>query len=84
MDIGVRELELHLAEYLARAEAGEVIRVTNRGRPCALLGPVPGQVRFGEGVREGWITPGSGEAIAPVVRQRGTASVQHTLDDDRG
>jgi prevent-host-death family protein len=83
MDVGVHELELHLAEYLARAAAGEVIRVTDRGRPCAVLGPVPGTARLDEGVRQGWITPGSGEAIALVERQRGTGSIQQVLTDDR-
>ncbi len=84
MDIGVRELKQHLSEYLDRAAAGEVIRVTDRGRPRAILAPVPGVGRLEEGIREGWITPGSGEPIAPVTRQRPAGSIQTALDDDRG
>jgi prevent-host-death family protein len=84
MDVGVRELKQHLSEYLERAAAGEVIRVTDRGRPRAILGPVPGLARLEEGIREGWITPGSGEPIEPVVRQRAAARIQDVLDDDRG
>lgn len=84
MDVGVRELKQHLSEYLERAAAGEVIRVTDRGRPRAILGPVPGLGRLEEGIRDGWITAGSGAPIEPVVRQRATARVQDVLDDDRG
>lgn len=39
--IGVRELKAHLSEYLARAEAGEVIIVTHRGKRVAQLRAAP-------------------------------------------
>jgi prevent-host-death family protein len=42
MKVGVRELKAHLSEYLDRAAAGDVIEVTDRGRPKAVLGPVQG------------------------------------------
>ena len=35
--VGVRELKAHLSEYLARARAGEVITVTDRGEKVAQL-----------------------------------------------
>jgi prevent-host-death family protein len=35
----VRELEQHLPEYVDRASRGETIRVTDRGRAKAVLGP---------------------------------------------
>ncbi len=57
-DVGVRELKQRLSEYLDRAERGEVLRVTDRGRPKAVLGPLPGRARIEEGVAEGWITAG--------------------------
>jgi len=41
----VRELKQKLSEYLDRAERGEVLRVTDRGRPKAVLGPLPGRAR---------------------------------------
>lgn len=84
MDVGVRELKQHLSEYLERAAAGEIIRVTDRGRPRAVLGPVPGLARLEAGIRDGWITPGTGAPIEPVVRQRAVSSVRAALDDDRG
>ena len=42
-DVGVRELKQRLSEYLDRAERGEVLRVTDRGRPKAVLGPLLGR-----------------------------------------
>ena len=38
--IGVRELRLELATYLARAEAGEETIVSRAGRPIARLAPL--------------------------------------------
>lgn len=57
MDVGVRELKAKLSEYLDRAERGEIIRVTERGKPKAMLTPLPGRLRIDEGIAEGWITP---------------------------
>jgi prevent-host-death family protein len=39
--VGVRELRQRASELLRRVEAGETIEVTDRGRPVALLTPVP-------------------------------------------
>ena len=39
--VGVRELKNGLTRYLRRIKSGESIVVTERGRPIALLGPVP-------------------------------------------
>lgn len=39
--IGIRELRQRASEYLRRVEAGETIEVTDRGRPVALLTPIP-------------------------------------------
>ena len=39
--IGVRELRQHASKYLARVARGETLEVTDRGRPVALLTPVP-------------------------------------------
>jgi prevent-host-death family protein len=84
MDVGVRELKEHLSEYLDRASRGEVIRVTDRGRPRAILGPIPGVSRLEDGIREGWIRPGSGAPPRALVRQTAVAPVLATLDEDRG
>lgn len=39
--IGIRELRQRASDYLRRVEAGETIEITDRGRPIALLTPVP-------------------------------------------
>jgi prevent-host-death family protein len=39
--IGIRELRQKASEYLRRVEGGETIEVTDRGRPVALLTPIP-------------------------------------------
>ena len=39
--VGVRELRQRASELLRRVAAGETIEVTDRGRPIALLAPLP-------------------------------------------
>lgn len=83
IEVGIRELKQHLSEYLDRAERGETLRVTHRGRPKAVLGPVPGRARIAEGIRDGWITPGTGSPLAPVRRWTSDRSVAEVITEDR-
>jgi len=39
--VGVRELRQRASDLLRRVEHGETIEITDRGRPVALLTPVP-------------------------------------------
>jgi prevent-host-death family protein len=39
VSVGVREFKNHLSEYLRRVKAGEVVEVTQRGKPVARLLP---------------------------------------------
>jgi len=39
--VGIRELRQNLTRYLRRVAEGRTLRVTDRGRPVALLGPLP-------------------------------------------
>lgn len=39
--IGIRELRQRASEFLRRVQAGETFEVTDRGRPVALLIPMP-------------------------------------------
>lgn len=39
--MGIRELRQRASELLRRVERGEVIEITDRGRPVAQLGPLP-------------------------------------------
>lgn len=58
--VGVRELRQHASELLRQVQRGETIEITDRGRPVALLRPLPagsqlerlrdaGQVRSADG-----------------------------------
>jgi prevent-host-death family protein len=40
---GIRELRQRASELLRRVEAGETIEITDRGRPVAVLAPLPHQ-----------------------------------------
>jgi prevent-host-death family protein len=82
-EVGVRELKAKLSEYVRRARLGDTIVVTDRGRPAAVLGPVPGRVRLEEGVQEGWITPARRRGLGPAKRHPGSHRVSDVLAEDR-
>ena len=86
MEIGVRELKEHLSEYLERAAGGEHLTVTDRGRPKAVLGPVPGGDHVARGIEQGWITPARSPGPIPQApaRARASVSIGAMIDDDRG
>ncbi len=83
-DVGVRELKQRLSEYLERAGDGEIIRVTDRGRPKALLGPLPGRLRIEEGLAQGWLTAPSRKRLGSIERARAERSVGEVIGEDRG
>jgi prevent-host-death family protein len=39
--VGIRELRQRASELLRRVQDGESIQITDRGRPVAVLGPLP-------------------------------------------
>jgi prevent-host-death family protein len=41
ISVGVRELRQRASELLRRVEAGETVQITDRGRPVAVLAPLP-------------------------------------------
>ena len=84
MDVGVRALKEKLSEYLERASRGELIVVTDRGEPKALLGPAPGRVQLETGIAEKWIRPGSGQPPKPARRFKAPLASRNVLRDDRG
>lgn len=85
MDVGVRELKQHLSAYLDRAAAGEVIRVTDRGKVKALIAPVGDPSRqLDRGIEEGWIRPpATPGGLVEVERVRGTMRTLDALTEDR-
>jgi prevent-host-death family protein len=84
MDVGVRDLKARLSEFLDRAARGEVITVTDRGEPKAVLGPLPGRSRLATGIEEGWVTPATRAGLRPARRHRPSRRVLDVLSDDRG
>lgn len=86
MDVGVRALKENLAEYLDRASGGERITVTERGRPKAIIGPLPGGDNIVRGIADGWISPPKVDGPLPPAPQRHPASmsIQEMMDEDRG
>lgn len=84
MEIGVRELKAHLSAVLERVAGGEVVTITDRGQPKAMLTPPPRpDGALARGVAEGWIRPAPSAGLGPVARQRGRHRVIDVLDEDR-
>lgn len=83
-EVGVRQLKQQLSHYLDRAESGETVIVTDRGRPKAQLVPIAGRARVEEGIAMGWVAPPSGAALEPIEPWRGTTTVADALAEDRG
>lgn len=83
MDVGVRELKQRLSEYLERVAQGEVIRVTDRGRPKALLTGIRQDQTVMRGIREGWLKPGEPAEPGKVQRVRSRKRALELLREDR-
>jgi prevent-host-death family protein len=83
MDVAVRELKAKLSAYLRRAAQGEVITVTDRGRPVAVLGPVLRPVDIPAAVVAGWVTPATSTGLRPVRRHPSAERVLGSLAEDR-
>lgn len=83
MEVGVRDLKARLSAYLKRAAADEVITVTDRGRPVAVLGPPPGQVDLDAATAAGWLTRSTTRGPRPVRRHPPLRPVQDVLVEDR-
>jgi prevent-host-death family protein len=60
MSVGVRELRQRASELLRLVERGETVEVTDRGRPVAVLAPIPGRGALDELLATGQIDPGHG------------------------
>ncbi len=85
--IGVRELRQQASRYLRAVQEGETFEVTDRGRPVAMLVPVPsGDDRVEQLIASGRIVMGIGDALelgAPLDPTPGAESPSQTLQDMR-
>ncbi len=74
--IGIRELRQQASKHLRDVERGETIEVTDRGRPVALLVPVPRSGTAERLIAEGRMTRATidwrtlGEPLKPVPGER--------------
>ncbi len=83
MDVAIRELKAKLSAYLKRASAGELITVTDRGKPIAVLGPALNVVDLDAAVEAGWVTPASASGLRPIRRHQSRSTVEQALAEDR-
>ena len=86
--IGVRELRQRASAYLRRVEAGETIEITDRGRPVALLSPIPGPSMLERLRASGELTPAAADEFPePVDPQPGaevpSSVLARTRDNER-
>jgi prevent-host-death family protein len=84
--IGVRELRQQASRYLRDVERGETIEVTDRGRPLALLVPIPTSSTIERLSAEGRLAPSRGDLLElgpPLPPLSGVAPASQALADDR-
>lgn len=85
--VGIRELRQNASEYVRRAEAGETIEVTDRGRPVARLAPLPkGQSILDRLIAEGTVTPATADLASlgpPVPPTAGARPLSEVIDEMR-
>jgi len=87
-EVGVRELRDNLSEYLRRVERGEMLLITDRGRPIGELGPAAGRAAAEHGrrlVRDGLATWSGGKprGLAGAERPRAGLVSEAVIEDRR-
>ncbi len=87
--LGIRALKQNASAVVAEAAAGEVITITDRGRPVAQLVPMPSDQLSGM-VASGRARPAQrslGDLAPPAKRRRGQPPLSEVLaklrDDER-
>jgi prevent-host-death family protein len=81
--IGIRELRQQASHWLKRVAAGESFEVTDRGRPVALLVPVPADAGLEALIAAGRARPGKGrlsELGPPLPRRPGAPAPSEVLE----
>jgi prevent-host-death family protein len=87
--VGIRELRDRLSSFLERARAGESIEITDRGRPIAMLVPLPeSRATVGELVASGKLRlaertwrPGAIRVNAPAGARPPSEHVREMRDE---
>lgn len=88
--VGIRELRQRASELLRRVEAGETIEVTDRGRPVAVLAPLPEGEALERLRAAGDVTPAAGSLDdlpkplpLPVGKEAPSSVLARLRRDDR-
>jgi len=90
--VGVREIRQNISVYLRRVEQGEAFTVTDRGRPVAMLSPVPNDENpLAALIATGELTPAKGRLAdlpPPIKLPPGAPTLSEILqqmrdEDDR-
>lgn len=84
--IGIRELRQNASEYIRRAEQGETIELTDRGRPVARLTPIPPGGLLERLIAEGKARPAKGDLLAlgpPLPAKPGDKPLSQIVDELR-
>lgn len=82
ISVGVRELRQRASELLRLVQQGESVEITDRGRPVALLGPLPLGTPLERMRAAGEIEPATedpGDLPEPIVLPPGVESPSVTL-----
>lgn len=85
--IGIRDLKVHLSNYVQQAKAGNVVIITERGEPIAKLTPIRPTVkqRLDELIEAG-LLEWSGQRLSPFTPEvipHGDRTVADLLLEDR-
>jgi prevent-host-death family protein len=85
--IGVRELRQNASHYLSRVAAGELIEITDRGRPVARLVPITDDP-WQDLINAGEVLSASGRRDVRDLEPRdygfsGSAALQRSRSDER-
>ena len=85
--VGVRELRQNLSVYLKRVAAGEAFAVTERGRPVAILAPLPKGDALDRLIAMGLARPAAGDLLdlgpPPDIPSETGISISEALREQR-
>lgn len=84
MNVGIRELESNLTQYVALAAKGERVTVIDDGRPVAELVPFSGGSHIERGIDAGWVHAPRRTALGEALLFERRWSIAGVLDEDRG
>jgi prevent-host-death family protein len=86
ISIGIRELRQRASRYIALVRGGRTIEVTDRGRPVALLVPIPRGSEIERLGAEGRLSPDGGDLLelgSPVAPAPGESLPSKVLEEMR-